>query len=82
MTPPSKAIRFKKFIDKLSSERQAEDRYDAHSLMIEVMNTLENGYGLAPNDYTDRMHVFPLSPDFGWKDLKRPVINLRHTRQP
>ncbi|MGH1577568.1 hypothetical protein [Planktotalea sp.] len=69
MTIPSKAIRFERFIERLRSERRADDRSDAHFLMTEVMNAIEDGYGFEPNDYSNRMHVFTLSADFDWKNI-------------
>lgn len=69
MTRPCKAIRFSQFIDRLGRERPATGRCDAHSLMTEVMNNSEDGFGLERDDYKDRMHVFPLSSDYHWKNI-------------
>jgi hypothetical protein len=67
MTTSKKSLRFTEFVELLRNERAAVDRDDALSLMTKTMNAVEDSHGFAPNDFTDRMHVF--SWEFGWKDL-------------
>ena len=67
MPPPSKSIRFEKFIAQLRTADPVSNRDEALALMMQVMNSVEDHYKLPKGDYIVRMHVFPFH--LGWQEL-------------
>ena len=67
MAVPSKADRFKAFIDRLDLANGATDRESALALMKRIMTEVEDEL-VGPNAlFSDKMHVYGW--EFEWKDL-------------